>query len=136
MAAAKRGTGKKTVQAAKGRKPSDRARKAQLTRLKRRTADLMLAYLGAGRATPKLKAATRKLQSDINDWRDRTGGKEIRAVAMRQNEAPEGWTCKECDLLHVDRFNRLCFFTDCDPEDAWCSYVCIQLPPDPDYPVS
>src|SRR5262245_55641867 len=55
---------------------SPRARKLALARFSRRAADLVLGYVAAGRSTPKLSRAVRRLKDDINSWGDRWGRKD------------------------------------------------------------
>ena len=97
----------------------------------------MLGYVAAGEATPKLKQAVRALKSDIDDWRDRTGGTDLRATSARLNDNtdPDDWTCDRCDWI-MPSMGRICFLVGCDPEYNQCSYICITLPKDPNYPVS
>jgi hypothetical protein len=138
MAASKRTSGATRKGSRTSRGTSTRAHQAQLARLKRRTADLLLAYLGARGRPPSLPERARRLKRDIDDWRDRTGDRHIRATATRLNDNtdPDDWSCDSCDWIHIDRFDRLCFFVACDPDYNQCSYICIQLPKDPNPPVS
>lgn len=137
MAAAKRSSKTGPRKSPKRGAPSERARKAEFTRLRRRTAELMAGYVSAGEATPKLKQAVRALKSDIDDWRDRTGGTELRATSARLNDNtdPDDWTCDRCDWI-MTSMGRICFLVGCDPDYNQCSYICITLPKDPNYPVS
>jgi hypothetical protein len=116
---------------------SAQARKTALARFARRTADLFLGYVVAGRSTPKLSRAVRKLKDDIDSWCDLWGRKHIRATATTKTQKGGGsgeWTCKNCEWVMVS-LGRLCFLVGCDPEYKECDYVCIDLPRDPDFPV-
>jgi hypothetical protein len=115
---------------------SSRARKTALARFTRRTTDLFLGYVAAGRSSPKLIRAVRKLRDDIDSWGDRWGRKDIRTTAALVKQTGDGeWTCKNCGWIMVS-MGRLCFLVGCDPEWKNCSYICIELPKDPNYPVS
>lgn len=128
MAAAKR-TAKSTKK--KPARPGDAAMK----RLQRRTADLLMAHIAAGRATTKLKAETRKLKADVDAWRDQTGRSDLRATALRQQEGDGEFSCSDCQWI-MPSMGRICFLVGCDPEWNNCSYVCFTVPRDPNYPVS
>lgn len=137
MAAAKRRVKSAAPKSAKSGAPISRAHKTQLNRLRRRTADLMLAYVGAGEATEKLKAAVVKLKTDIDGWRDESGRSDIRATKsrLRSNDEPDDWSCDSCRWITIS-MGRLCFLVACDPDWNNCSYICITPPPDPNFPVS
>lgn len=141
MSPAKR-TSKPRAKSAGGKAPArggapKRPRDAELNRFTRRVADLMLAYVAAGRATGPLKESVARLKRDIDEWRDRTGRKELRSTvsARRNDNSGDGWTCKRC-LWIMPSMGRICFLTGCDPEYNECDYICFTLPRDPNYPVS
>ena len=129
MVAAKR---KAKSATAKSARRSD----AAMSRLKRRVGDLVLEYVAVGRATTKLKGATRKLRADINAWRDRTGRDDLRATPFSRQEGGHEFSCSDCKMITTDIPGRVCVLTGCDPEWNNCSYVCFTVPRDPDYPVS
>jgi hypothetical protein len=137
MAAAKRRARSAAPRPPKGGAPISRAHRTQLNRLRRRAGELMLAYVGAGEATEKLKAAILKLKTDIDGWREESGRSDIRATKsrMRSNDEPDDWSCDSCEWIMVS-MGRLCFLVGCDPDWNNCSYICITLPPDPNFPVS
>lgn len=100
-----------------------------LMRLTRRVGHLTLAYVAAGRATPK--KAVRKLKDDIDVWSRRTGRRDLRAISMMQQQAGNGpWTCKNCDWIMFS-LGRSCFLVECNPEWKMCGYICFTLPKDP-----
>jgi len=115
---------------------SPRARKTALVRFTRRATDLFLRYVAAGRSTKELSRAVQKLSDDIDSWSDLWGLRDIRTTTkMVKQTGDGGWTCKNCEWIMVSR-GRLCFLVGCDPEWKQCSYICIELPKDPNYPVS
>ena len=108
----------------------------QVARFKRRVADLVLKYVAVGRATPELEKNVMKLKKDIDVWRKRTGRSDLRATRSRlRNTDDDDWSCSECEWIMVS-MGRICFLVGCDPAFNNCSYICITLPRDPDYPVS
>jgi hypothetical protein len=118
------------------RPTSERAARAELVRLTRRVGGLVLAYVGAGRATPKLQASTARLKSDIDAWRDGTGRRELRAVKTTRAQPGGGdFSCSDC-LWIMFSSGRVCFLVGCDPEWNNCSYICITLPKEPIIDVS
>ena len=134
MASAKRKT---TSRKTTSRKPK---RNPALARLRRRTADLAVDYITAGRATPTLQESVRRLRRDVDSWRGDTGRKDIGATAMQLRNNDDGWTCDRCEWIMFSTppggMGRICFLVGCDPEWNNCSYICITLPRDPDYPVA
>ena len=132
---------KRTTRSAPTRGPARKGKPdrgdAKMERLRRRTAELMLAYVAEKRATPRLIALAQKLKRDVDEWRKETGGTGLRATATRYNDNtdPDDWSCESCDWIMVS-LGRVCFYVGCDPDFNSCSYICIKLPPDPNYPVS
>lgn len=115
---------------------SPRARKTALVRFTRRATDLFLAYVAAGCSTKELSRDVQKLSDDINSWCDRWGLNDIRATTEMVKQTGDGdWTCKNCEWIMVS-LGRICFLVGCDPEWKNCSYICIELPKDPNFPVS
>ncbi len=106
-------------------------RDPELKRLTRRLADLTLAYVAAGKATPALTKTVAALRADVDAWRRTTGRRDFRAVKTRmRQQGDDGWTCAQCEWI-MTSMGRVCFLVECDPEWNMCGYICFTFPKDP-----